>query len=190
MSLNAVSYGILGIINAHPSSGYDIMNVLKPFREVKHSQIYRTLAKLEEENYVVSEVVEQSDKPNKKVYSITDKGKNKISDWFFQPSAPVAIRDEFVFKAFLIGLQDKREAMKIFEDRIKQLEESTIILKERLEILKEDCQDVLTDFRTLEFGRYILLQQYLHQVYGNIRWAKWVIDLLEKEDVNYLNYPF
>ncbi|GGH87332.1 DNA-binding PadR family transcriptional regulator [Pullulanibacillus pueri] len=188
--MNTISYGILGIINAHSSSGYDIMNYLKPFREVKHSQIYRTLANLEKDEFVTSEIVEQADKPNKKVYTITEKGKEVIEEWFYQPNAPALLRDEFVLKAFLVGLQDKAEAKQLFNERIKYLEKKARVCNERLDILKADCDGVLTDFQTLEFGRYILLQQLLHQTYVDIRWCQWVLDLLDKDKLNFLTYPF
>ncbi|GGE44076.1 negative transcription regulator PadR [Pullulanibacillus camelliae] len=188
--MNTISYGILGIVYANSCSGYDIMNYLKPFREVKHSQIYRTLSQLEKEGFVTSEVVEQSDKPNKKIYTITVLGQEKIEAWFFQPNAPAILKDEFVLKAYLIGLKDRDDAKALFNERIAYLEKQVAVCKERLEALKERTDGVLTDFQTLEFGRFILLQQLLHQTYGNIRWCQWVIDLLEKEEINFLNYPF
>ncbi|WP_176222264.1 PadR family transcriptional regulator [Tuberibacillus sp. Marseille-P3662] len=188
--MNTLSYGILGMIQTGPCSGYDIMNNLKPFREVKHSQIYRLLSELENEAYVTSKLVEQSGRPNKKIYDITEKGKKEIEEWFFKPNTPATLRDEFVLKAYLIGLKNSEEAKELFRKRIEHLRNKERICKERLEVLQESCEGVLTDFQSLAFGRYILLRQVLHQTYGDIRWCEWVIDLLEKDNINFLNYPF
>ena len=44
------------------------------FWSARHSQIYPELARLEEGGYVTHQVVEQKDRPNKKVYQLTDTG--------------------------------------------------------------------------------------------------------------------
>ncbi|MDQ3842337.1 MAG: PadR family transcriptional regulator [Actinomycetota bacterium] len=44
------------------------------FWSARHSQIYLELARLEEGGYVTHQVVEQKDRPNKKVYQLTDTG--------------------------------------------------------------------------------------------------------------------
>jgi len=47
---------------------------LEFFWQARHSQIYPELARLEEKGLVTHQVVEQQDRPDKKVYSVTDSG--------------------------------------------------------------------------------------------------------------------
>jgi DNA-binding PadR family transcriptional regulator len=50
-----------------------------------HSQIYRTLKELHEEGMVKMRQIEQSERPNKKVYSVTRAGKEELRGWMAAP---------------------------------------------------------------------------------------------------------
>lgn len=53
-----------------PMSGYDIAKAIEDKTGNSHQQIYRELAKIAEREDVTVELIEQSDRPNKKVYSV------------------------------------------------------------------------------------------------------------------------
>ncbi len=71
-SLNLVIRAIIGKSNA-PISGYDIAKAIKDKTGNSHQQIYRELAKIAKGDGVKVELVKQQDKPDKKLYSYTDK---------------------------------------------------------------------------------------------------------------------
>lgn len=72
--MNLLSYGLLGLLAREESSGYDLMLRIQPFWQAKHSQIYPLLARMESKELLASRWIQQSDKPDKKMYTITDKG--------------------------------------------------------------------------------------------------------------------
>src|SRR3712207_8234836 len=78
------------------------------FWQARHSQIYPELARLEEGGLVTHHVVEQSDRPDKKVYEITDAGFGVLREWVIEPPAPRAARDELVLKAYSLDRKSTR----------------------------------------------------------------------------------
>lgn len=101
--LNTLSYGLLGLLASDSCSGYDLMLRIQPFWPAKHSQIYPLLAKLEREGLVQFVRIEQRDKPDKKVYSITEQGKSVVLDWLGEPPAEQMTRDELSLKTSAFG---------------------------------------------------------------------------------------
>lgn len=74
----SLAFGILGFLNFGPMSGYDLVkafeSLLQFFWHAQNSHIYLELKKLENKGYICGETVIQSDRPNKKIFSITDAG--------------------------------------------------------------------------------------------------------------------
>jgi len=86
----SLRHGLLGLINYKPMTGYDLnrefAESLGHFWHVKSQQIYKELDTMEKSGWLVSERVMQSEKPNKRVYSITAKGKAEFIDWLSSPN--------------------------------------------------------------------------------------------------------
>jgi len=80
---------ILGFLSYRPLSGYDLKKIfdssVRHFWYADQSQIYRTLATLTEEQLTTVEVVNQSEKPDRKVYHITPAGLNDLRGWLLGP---------------------------------------------------------------------------------------------------------
>ena len=76
---HSLEYAILGFLNYKPLSGYDLKKVfdttVQHFWSADQSQIYRTLSRLTEQGWIQQEVIEQNDRPDRKVYHITDAGR-------------------------------------------------------------------------------------------------------------------
>lgn len=81
----SLAFGILGFLNFGPMSGYDLVkafeSLLQFFWHAQNSHIYLELKKLENKGYICGETVIQSDRPNKKIFSITDAGKKEFMNW-------------------------------------------------------------------------------------------------------------
>ena len=81
----SLRHGLLGLLNYEPMTGYDLSKLFKEslgyFWHAKGSQIYRELDTMEKNGWLTSERIIQEEKPNKRVYSITDKGKEEFLRW-------------------------------------------------------------------------------------------------------------
>jgi len=82
---------ILALVHSRPSTGYEIAQefsaVAGYFWKASHQQIYRELAGMVETGLVSFEVVGQTAKPDKKVYSVTAQGLAAFRDWYAEPLA-------------------------------------------------------------------------------------------------------
>ena len=134
----SLKYGLLGLINDSAKSGYDInknfKNSLNNFWSASTSQIYREISGLIEEGLVGDVLIFQNDKPNKKILSITEKGKQKLEDWLTDYGSAYRIegeRNPLLLKLFFFYNRPIEEAIeyiksckKGFEKAFKEIEES------------------------------------------------------------------
>jgi DNA-binding PadR family transcriptional regulator len=83
---------ILTVLTQGEMTGYQITrnfdDVLAYFWRASHQQVYRELARLSADGCVTHEVVEQSGKPNKKVYGLTDRGRGELARWVAAETEP------------------------------------------------------------------------------------------------------
>jgi DNA-binding PadR family transcriptional regulator len=102
----SLRYGILGLLSRTPMTGYNLKKLfdqtLNNVWTASLSQIYRELTMLEKNGLVASEVQEQNERPDKKVYTISEEGKQAFQAWLMQsPEAFVSPkRDEFMLRMF------------------------------------------------------------------------------------------
>jgi DNA-binding PadR family transcriptional regulator len=114
---------ILGLLSAKPQTGYDIKtNFDHSIGFVWNSdqtQIYKTLSEMTEEKLVSSTIVHQDGKPSKKVYEITDTGKEQLKDWLLKPLKQKNQRNQELLQFFFLGQLTKEEILKNLK-RMKQ----------------------------------------------------------------------
>ena len=88
---------ILGLLSDQPMSGYDLNKAFQQgvqhFWTVDQSQIYRALYKLDEQGNVEVEHIQQTDNPDKKVYSVTKAGETMLEDWLKAPIDGSPVRE-------------------------------------------------------------------------------------------------
>lgn len=76
---------VLGILDTHPMSGYDIKQTLEMtdaqrWGGVLIGSIYHALKKLEQENYIKISSIEKTGNRQKAIYAITEVGKKHLQD--------------------------------------------------------------------------------------------------------------
>jgi DNA-binding PadR family transcriptional regulator len=100
----ALSHAILVALLDCPSSGYDLAKRFDGsvgfFWDASHQQIYRELAKLEEAGHINVETIEQENRPNKKLYAITESGQKLLQDWIAAPVPLSPVKDDLLVKLF------------------------------------------------------------------------------------------
>lgn len=105
----SLAFGILGFLNYGAMSGYDLAKAfgssLQFFWHAQNSHIYLELKKLEKMGYICGETIIQSDRPNKKVFSITETGKKEFMNWLAQGAGEDAtqFKSAFLMKVFFGG---------------------------------------------------------------------------------------
>ena len=137
--MNNLGYAILSALGRKPCSGYELAQYLEALWPAKHSQIYPQLTKMEKKGLLVFEHIVQTGKPDKKICSITEKGKETLRKWVVESPSDPMMRDELLIKVNSIWLSDKDGAKKIIQDRISNLEQQIA-----------DREDIITDMESKE----------------------------------------
>ncbi|NJP11617.1 MAG: PadR family transcriptional regulator [Leptolyngbyaceae cyanobacterium RU_5_1] len=98
----ALAHTILASLSIEPLSGYDLSKRFAEdsgcFWRASQQQIYRELSRLEDQGMITFETIPQDGRPDKKLYSITDFGREHLKEWVAQPSEPTPIREELLVK--------------------------------------------------------------------------------------------
>ena len=101
----SVKHAILGLLAGKPLHGYELktgFEELVPTTELNVGQVYTTLDRLSRDQLVTYEVVNQSERPDKKVYALTDVGRKELREWLATPSAiDLDLRNETFLKLML-----------------------------------------------------------------------------------------
>src|SRR5215472_6213051 len=106
--MTKLGYALLTLLVRQPLSGYDLARSMKRplgyFWTAHHSQIYPELARMVDLGLVVSQIVEQHDRHDKKLYTITQSGCQALRHWVTAPIDPPIERSELVLKAYSIWM--------------------------------------------------------------------------------------
>lgn len=139
---------MLGLLQYKAMTGYDIKRVfdksINSFWAANLSQIYRELDKLEKNECLTSVIQEQSDRPNRRIYSITDKGKLEFKKWItsIPKQSTKEVRDEFTLRIFFGANLSREELIKQFQLFIKEKQSNLKKLQDFNEIRKSMSEEI------------------------------------------------
>src|SRR5215210_4286400 len=150
------------------------------FWSAKHSQIYPELARLEEEGHVTHKVVEQSGKPDKKVYRITPAGLQALKEWVIDPPASRPVRDELTLKTYSVWLADKEKAALLFREEELRHEEQLAYYEELRAWMEGEHENEVRDPGSPWFAAYATLRRGIGFEKEYTEWCRWVADSVEK----------
>jgi PadR family transcriptional regulator AphA len=102
----ALEHAILGFLSREPMTGYDLKTrcfdaAAGHLWTADQAQVYRSLERLAAAGRVRSRLVPQRGKPDRRVYSITSRGRTALSEWLLAPESPAQVRDPFLLHLFL-----------------------------------------------------------------------------------------
>lgn len=188
----SLSYAMLGLLTYGPMTGYDLKKIfdksISNIWTASLSQIYRELSVLEKKGYVSSNIHKQKDRPDKRIYNITEAGKDSFQSWLgdFPEKLSFPKRDEFMLRIFFGSKLGKNELIKQFERFISQKSTYLMVLNEiendfsicssEFAVESEEKEELFWHF-TIKRG-----QMTLETV---IKWAEECITKLTEYDENY-----
>ena len=95
---------LLGLLAIEPMSGYDLGQTIRVsvghFWNESYGQIYPNLKKLAAEGFVTAKTERQKGKPDRRIYSITETGIERLVKWLAVAPQPEIPRNEFLLKLF------------------------------------------------------------------------------------------
>ncbi|MBA2443255.1 MAG: PadR family transcriptional regulator [Rubrobacter sp.] len=178
-----MGYALLGLLAREALTGYDLTSRVRErlgfFWGAGHSQIYPELAKLEERGLVSHRPVEQAERPDKKVYSITASGMQALEAWAVSPVPERPTRDELVLKAYSSWVADQDEAAAMFREEERRHGERLARYEEIRGWMEREWEEELRDPGTPQFATYATLRRGLGYEREYAEWCRWVAERLE-----------
>lgn len=168
--MRTLKYAILGLLNRKPMTGYDIGKEfnfqLAEFWSAKHSQIYPELKKLVDEKLIVYDIEISGDVLEKKVYSITEKGKKDFLKWL-KKDEPMEQTPKNVFRLrmYFSNNLDLNTRIYLLEQQLEQHLDRLTFLNSQLE--------PYTGVPPLDsdaFGDFLVLKGAIIREESNIKW--------------------
>lgn len=131
----SLKYALLGLLSSEPMNGYSIKALFNEaidfVWQAELSQIYRELGMLEKEGFVTSSIEQQSDRPNKRMYAITDAGRRDFRGWIATVPEKLSMpkRDELMLRLFFGSLAGEEVVKAEFEKFLIQMRVLQAILR-------------------------------------------------------------
>lgn len=177
---NKTDYVILGILSREPMSGYGMRQFIKEtigyFWQESYGQIYPALKRLAKDDCVTFVEEAQDGRPNRKVYSITDKGRDRLKEWLAMDYDPQPVRHELLLKMFFVSEGDKRrliEQIEVLRDKQRQRLATFEMLEPAFEDEYDDYPEKSWWFATLRYG--------LHITRARLAWCDETLDSLRSD---------
>lgn len=172
----SVRYAVLGLISQKPRHGYETRIAFEALVggvdnwEVKPSQIYTTLDRLEEARWVErSSDLGEGEEPSRRVYRITPLGEAALQEWFSNGVTPEHQRDEFFVK-LIIGLASGQV------DPQGLIQTQRVLLFQQMHAATDQRDEY--DPRT-EMAQILLMDKTIMHLEADLRWLDMVEMRLE-----------
>lgn len=127
---------LLGLLTIEPMSGYDlgltIRGTVGHFWNESYGQIYPNLKKLANDEFVNCKTERQKGKPDRRIYSITEKGRERLKEWLAVPPQPEIPRNEMLLKLFF-GEQIPTQILIGYVERMAEDRRALLEVLERVE---------------------------------------------------------
>ena len=150
----SIRHFILGLLTRQPMSGYDIKRFLKSLSWLIDSpsfgSLYPALHALLEDDLVTVEILSRQDKPPRKIYTITEKGRQVLQEWMDRPVAPGASLKAFVMRLILASNLSHAGLIAHLEQRRAQVAAHRLALEQTAQAM-DDGMD-LGERLALDYG--------------------------------------
>lgn len=141
-----LKYVLLGALSYQALTGYQLKQFVdsstKHFWHAQVSQIYRTLAALEQDQLLTSEIQEQETRPDRRLYHITPAGREDLRQWLVQPmSEIVPTKDELLVRLFFSAQLDTDTVLtQLRLQRVLHQRQLALYRKEIVELIAQSAR--------------------------------------------------
>lgn len=169
---------LLGLLTIQPMSGYDLGQTIREsvghFWNESYGQIYPNLKKLAGGGFVTSKTERQKGKPDRQIYSITKKGRERLAKWLAVPPQPEIPRNELLLKLFFGG----QASLEISIEHVQRMMENESAVLRKIGRIEEEIgqnrqyPDAPYWMMAVRFGQL--------ELEAHLRWAQGTLAELNK----------
>ena len=177
----SLAHAILGLLQEEERTGYDLKTscfdqCIFHLWPADQAQIYRTLDKLEEQEWITCRVEIQQNRPNRKVYSVTESGKAELTRWLqsYQP-LPI-VRDPLLVQVYFAAQLPNEVMLHLLEQQLvarhKKLAECESIELPQLGDTAASREQIM---------QRLVLELVIRREQTYIDWIKTAIDVISQQ---------
>jgi DNA-binding PadR family transcriptional regulator len=175
---------VLAALLEGESSGYDLAKdfdaSVANFWMATPQQLYRELERLAQQGLIQARVVHQERRPNKRIFSLTDAGREAIQQFTSRPPKPSVIRDELMVKVQAVDAGNARAVRDFIAEKLQWATAKV----QRYERLRARILDGRGEEEYLahaqRVGPYLTLIRGISFEEENIRWAERALMIIEQ----------
>jgi len=179
---NTAEYALLGLLSSSPASGYDLHRrsdeLIGHFWSESFASIYPMLKRLMGKKWVTRVQVEQHDKPDKWIYSITDAGIVALKEWLCEPLRTAPPRNIMLMKLYF-GHLSKRDTLKQHIESYKQeLLSDLQHIEQKISRIRSSDSDSSERMYSL-----LTLSHSIHLTKANLAWCKSTLEFIDQQEL-------
>lgn len=175
---NKSKYAVLGALSVCPGSGYDIKKMMEQstsyFWNESYGQIYPILKQVMEERLATSHAEKQEGKPERYVYTLTERGMEELQNWLSEPVEYVVERNELLLKLYFgahIPREKNIEHVRTFQQIQTQLLKKYENIEINLQAGRASNPELLYPLLTLRYG--------IHRIQALLVWCEETLATLQ-----------
>lgn len=182
--MRTLRYAILGLVDRKPTTGYEIAKEFKEkdlsnFWSARHSQIYPELRKLTEEGLLEYEVEISGEIQEKKVYRITERGRQEFVQWLLKDEAmQPTFKDRFRLRIYFISRMPPKEAEALLKSQLTQREKKLAFL-----VGSQERYPKLPEYQSDRFGDYLVLRGAILREQAYVDWLEESIRAVQESGI-------
>jgi DNA-binding PadR family transcriptional regulator len=151
----SLRYFALGLLAQQPMSGYDIRRFLRSLSWLIGSpsagSLYPVLRTLPDEGLATVETIPSLDRPPRKIYTITQAGRQQLQAWVDQPAVAKAPLKAFVMRLLLAGSFSLDRLTAHLQQRRAQVASHHDALHQAVSTLQ--MEDDLGQYLAMDYGK-------------------------------------
>ncbi|MEV6314540.1 PadR family transcriptional regulator [Streptomyces sp. NPDC051776] len=182
----SLKYAVLAALLEGAASGYDLAKrfdaSMANFWQATPQQLYRELERLAGDGLISARVVQQERRPNKRMFTLTEEGREDLRAFAVAPPRPTTIRDDFLVKIQAVDDSDPDAARALVEERM-EWGRGKLARYERLREILLDGRSEDAYLRTADrIGPYLTLMRGRSFEEENLRWGAQVLEILARRN--------
>lgn len=171
----ALRHAVLAALLDHEYSGYQLAKIFDTgvanFWHALPQQLYAELVKLEEAGLISGRRVIQQDRPNKRVYTVTQLGLAELERFAGTESKPSCVRDDLLVKVYAVDSMDTNAVITQLLGRAEQAKAKIALFADLLRKLRGDVGEEEFLRHNEQIGPYLACQRGLRLEQENLEWC-------------------
>ncbi len=144
------------------------------FWQASHQQIYQELRKLAARGWLNKREVNQSGKPNKILYGLTQAGREALAEWVYGPTRMQPTKDELLLKLYNLSEENVQHLVAEITQRREEVMQRIYLY----ETIRRRHYADPASLPVRHKGVYLALESGIHQGEQSLAWCDQALELL------------